>query len=203
MFLLTLTMTAMAQREVTKFLGIPVDGSKTEMIKKLKAKGFRSDPKKIWDLVGDFNGREVYVSIVTHKNKVWRIALEDVVTSSKSQIRIRFNELCRQFTENPKYMPMTSTDQTISEDEDVSLQLALNKKQYEAGFLQFPDDWKKKIFGLDDSIESKDSDAFKAYLESGSNRLVWFCISRSYLSTDYVIVMYYDNEYNKAKGEDL
>lgn len=30
-----------AQQDVTKFLGIPVDGSKSEMIQKLKAKGIR------------------------------------------------------------------------------------------------------------------------------------------------------------------
>lgn len=29
-----------AQKDVTKFLGIPVDGTKTAMIQKLKAKGF-------------------------------------------------------------------------------------------------------------------------------------------------------------------
>ena len=46
--LLTLTMllivagTLRAQTDVTRFLGIPVDGSKTEMIQKLKEKGFRS-----------------------------------------------------------------------------------------------------------------------------------------------------------------
>lgn len=195
MFLLTLTMTAMAQREVTKFLGIPVDGSKTEMIKKLKAKGFRPDPKKIRDLVGDFNGREVYVSIVTHKNKVWRIALEDVVTSSESQIRIRFNNLCRQFSENPKYMSMTLTDQAISEDEDISLQLALNKKQYEAGFIQIQ-------FSEDRGTLASDTKNEEMSLNEYLNRVVWFTIKeRSY--GKYVIVMYYDNEYNKAKGEDL
>lgn len=195
MFLLTLTMTAMAQREVTKFLGIPVDGSKTQMIQKLKAKGFRSDPKKIRDLVGDFNGREVYVSIVTHKNKVWRIALEDVVTSSESQIRIRFNNLCRQFSENPKYMSMTLTDQAISEDEDISLQLALNKKQYEAGFIQIQ-------FSEDRGTLASDTKNEEMSLNEYLNRVVWFTIKeRSY--GKYVIVMYYDNEYNKAKGEDL
>lgn len=195
MFLLTLTMTAMAQREVTKFLGIPVDGSKTQMIQKLKAKGFRPDPKKIRDLVGDFNGREVYVSIVTHKNKVWRIALEDVVTSSESQIRIRFNNLCRQFSENPKYMSMTLTDQAISEDEDISLQLALNKKQYEAGFIQIQ-------FSEDRGTLASDTKNEEMSLNEYLNRVVWFTIKeRSY--GKYVIVMYYDNEYNKAKGEDL
>ncbi len=185
----------MAQREVTKFLGIPVDGSKTQMIQKLKAKGFRPDPKKIRDLVGDFNGREVYVSIVTHKNKVWRIALEDVVTSSESQIRIRFNNLCRQFSENPKYMSMTLTDQAISEDEDISLQLALNKKQYEAGFIQIQ-------FSEDRGTLASDTKNEEMSLNEYLNRVVWFTIKeRSY--GKYVIVMYYDNEYNKAKGEDL
>ena len=33
-----------AQKDVTKFLGIPVDGFKTEMISKLKSKGFSVTP---------------------------------------------------------------------------------------------------------------------------------------------------------------
>lgn len=32
---------AFAQKDVTQFLGIPVDGTKTEMVQKLKAKGFK------------------------------------------------------------------------------------------------------------------------------------------------------------------
>ncbi len=195
MFLLTLTMTAMAQREVTKFLGIPVDGSKTEMIKKLKAKGFRSDPGAPWDLVGEFNGREVQVGISTQRNKVYRIILVDAHPSSESQIRIRFNNVCRQFSENPKYMSMTLTDQAISEDEDISLQLALNKKQYEAGFIQIQ-------FSEDRGTLASDTKNEEMSLNEYLNRVVWFTIKeRSY--GKYVIVMYYDNEYNKAKGEDL
>lgn len=195
MFLLTLTMTAMAQREVTKFLGIPVDGSKTEMIKKLKAKGFRSDPGTPWDLVGEFNGREVQVGISTQRNKVYRIILVDAHPSSESQIRIRFNNLCRQFSENPKYMSMTLTDQAISEDEDISLQLALNKKQYEAGFIQIQ-------FSEDRGTLASDTKNEEMSLNEYLNRVVWFTIKeRSY--GKYVIVMYYDNEYNRAKGEDL
>ena len=38
-----LSAVAFAQKDVTKFLGIPVDGTKTQMIQKLKAKGFDVD----------------------------------------------------------------------------------------------------------------------------------------------------------------
>lgn len=34
----------MAQTDVTKFLGIPVDGSKSEMMRKFKSKGFTQRP---------------------------------------------------------------------------------------------------------------------------------------------------------------
>ena len=34
----------MAQMDVTKFLGIPVDGNKSDMMSKLKSKGFTQSP---------------------------------------------------------------------------------------------------------------------------------------------------------------
>ena len=40
LMLLLLSISIYAQQNVTKFLGIPVDGSKAAMIQKLKAKGF-------------------------------------------------------------------------------------------------------------------------------------------------------------------
>ena len=41
--MIAISASVFAQKEVTKFMGIPVDGSPTEMIKKLKAKGFTTD----------------------------------------------------------------------------------------------------------------------------------------------------------------
>ena len=65
-----------AQKDVTKFLGIPVDGTKSAMIQKLKAKGFTYHQKD--DLLeGEFNGEKVNIAIVTQGNKVWRIAVAD------------------------------------------------------------------------------------------------------------------------------
>ena len=55
------------EKDVTKFLGIPVDGYKPAMIEKLKAKGFRSMPNT--DILeGEFNGTEV--DMLTKKS-VW------------------------------------------------------------------------------------------------------------------------------------
>lgn len=89
-----------AQKDVTKFLGIPVDGTKTAMIQKLKDKGFTPST---WDkniLEGEFNGSDVNVHIVTNNNKVWRIMLADKITQDETGIKIRFNKLCRQFENN-------------------------------------------------------------------------------------------------------
>ena len=63
--LLFASMIVNAQEEVTKFLGIPVDGFKPEMINKLKSRGFQFD-KQLDCLTGEFNGYDVLISIVTN-----------------------------------------------------------------------------------------------------------------------------------------
>ena len=100
--LLTISTILYAQKDVTRFLGIPVDGSKSEMIQKLKAKGYRYN-STLDCLEGEFNGSQVYLSVVTNNNKVWRIVVMDAVPSNEADIRIRFNALCRQFKNNQRY----------------------------------------------------------------------------------------------------
>lgn len=178
-----------AQKEVTKFMGIPVDGSPTEMIKKLKAKGFKTDEKFMqpikqglidWDgpevLTGRFNGEKVLLGLLVEQNKVWRICISDKNTRDETQIKIRFNTLVRQFENNDKYLYFY--EQTIADDEDISYQMTVNKKQYEAIFAQK---------GEDGTIDEK--------------RVVWFRISQR--SDGYLIDMFYENEYNRADGSDL
>ena len=59
------------QRDVTRFLGIPVDGSKKDMIQKLKAKGFESSSIEYPDvLTGEFNGNDVNIHVVTNNISV-------------------------------------------------------------------------------------------------------------------------------------
>ena len=130
---------AFAQREVTKFLGIPVDGTKQSMIQKLKAKGFTYDQQTDY-LYGEFNGEEVSISVQTQGNKVWRIAITDEIDRSENQIRIRFNNLVNQFENNNKYMPYKKDSQTLSDNEDISYEISANDKQYAAIFYQYSKD---------------------------------------------------------------
>lgn len=186
--LLLLSVAVCAQeRYVTHFLGIPVDGSKTEMRRKLREKGFRAS--RIGDLKGEFNGRDVYLSIVTNRDRVWRIAVVDATPSSKTQIVIRFNKLCRQFQDNPKYMSL-SDDPTIPDNEDVSHEIIVRDKRYEAVFCQ-----------ADPTMPASAqlSDRLAAF------RSVWFFISKDgNSSSDFRIRMYYDNEFNSGyDGSDL
>lgn len=215
--------------EVTKFLGIPVDGTKNQMIQKIKAKGFSYNQKQD-RLKGKFNGRDVYVSVVTNKNKVWRIVVQDVVPSSETDIKIRFNELCRQFSENEKYVPQNLTgNYEIESDEDISYNITVCNKRYEAAYFQMTEKDKEFLQDttalmnavkpiihskyteeeLDNPTEKIMEDVvnittdylFENLYERVKNRSVWFLINEFY--GDYSIIMYYDNELNKARGEDL
>lgn len=92
MAILVLAAGLYAQKDVTKFLGIPVDGTKQAMIQKLKAKGFTYN-QKYNILEGEFNGENINIHIVTQGNKVYRIGVSDNSTRDEAQIRLRFNEL--------------------------------------------------------------------------------------------------------------
>lgn len=173
-FLLMLSVALYAQKEVTKFLGIPVDGSKSSMIQKLKNKGFVYDPSTD-RLKGVFNGQRVNVYVVTNNNRVCRIMVCDKNTCDEGQIKIRYNTLCRQFANNQKYVPLDAEE--LSESEDISYEMSVNNKQYQVAYAQLP---------ADDDLR---------------NRLVWFTITKFY--GEYYITMYYDNEFNRAHGEDL
>ena len=134
MFLCLLaTVAIQAQEEVTRFLGIPVDGTEEEMILKLKEKGFRID-EDVDMLRGEFNGEDVYVTIATNKGKVRRIGLSDVSTRDENGIRLRFNTLCEQFVNNEKYISASLSDYVIQDDEDIQYEMNVHDKQYEAAF---------------------------------------------------------------------
>lgn len=195
--------TSLYAQEVTKFLGIPVDGTKAEMIQKLKAKGFTSNAYDRNILEGEFNGEKVNIHVVTNNNKVYRIMLCDKNCRGEADIKIRFNNLCEQFLNNKKYIPAID-NQTLSNDERISYEMIVKKKRYEAVFYQTPSDDEMMMLKTSWSniSEEEKKDKFKEYfMKSVPNRCVWFLISE--LNGEYYISMFYDNEYNKANGEDL
>lgn len=174
---LMFTVAIMAQHDVTKFLGIPVDGSRSEMIQKLEAKGYKYD--KVSDLLtGEFNGRDVFIQVQTNNNKVWKIVVGDTESSDVINIKIRFNNLCQQFELNTRY-ESGSSNQLIPDKEDIGFEMTVHKKRYEAGFFQ------------------KGGDG-----NADFSRSVWFMINNP-IYNKYSILLFYENGYNMPNGEDL
>lgn len=170
-----------AQKDVTEFLGIPVDGTKQQMIENLKAKGFVYDSQADV-LSGEFNGEDVSISIQTQGNKVWRVVVIDKIPRDETQIKIRFNELVSQFENNESYLEYIAPsfvlafkegmiqrgflseeeapeifddflyDQTISDDENIGNGIMLEKKQYEAVFHQLSKSIDKDLKDITDKF---------------------------------------------------
>ena len=216
-----ISIVSMAQTDVTKFLGIPVDGDKSEMKEKLKSKGFTQSTYEEEDvLTGVFNGKEVDVFICTNNGKVCRIMLADTKSVDEASIRIRFNVLCEQFKNNSRYCSLHEDDQKLKDDEDISYEMNANNKRYQAVFYQIPDtsavSFKEGIQSLIHSKYTKEQlenpseeiseDVYRIAtmyaLEKIEKKPVWFMISEEEYGK-YYITMYYDNEYNRANGEDL
>ena len=61
----------------------------------------------------------------------------DVNTQDEGDIRIRFNRLCGQFENNSRYISLAD-DQTIPQGEDISYEMAVHSKKYDALFYQAP-----------------------------------------------------------------
>ncbi len=149
---------------------------------------------------GEFNGHSVDIYIVTHNKKVWRIVVKDAYFLNAADIKIRFNQLCSQFEKNPNNVSYKDNNQTIPVEEDISDEIRMNSKEYQATYFQHPTN----------ITEGKPSISVWQYTENLHKRVVWFRICEDTYgkviygtSAGYYICMYYDNEYNNAHGEDL
>lgn len=209
-----------AQESVTKFLGIPVDGFKSEMIQKLKAKGYQYSAANDC-LTGEFNGRDVNIFIGTNNNRVYRILVADANYVSEGDIKIRFNTLCRQFEKNERYIKPSFDDYTITDTEDISYEMTVHNKRYQASYYQVSQkvdsaalaqeitEYIRTKFGSDEDIakmtEDEKANLFASVMlytiERYSDNSVWFMISEHY--GRYGILLYYDNKKNEANGEEL
>ncbi len=214
-----------AQQSVTTFLGIPVEGTKLSMRQKLINKGFRYVPSRDC-LEGEFNGRDVLLYIVTNRDKVYRIAVFDKDYIDETDIRIRFNNLYRQFMNNEKYIldPMGEVGE-LPEDEDIAYNISIKNKQYARRFYQkewgdtlcFKSALETSGFNFEEYLELSD-DEKNEFIQKSSNdvfnltmstlkcikdKSVWFVIKKAEYGDKFRIIIYYDNERNAAQGEDL
>ena len=134
-FLLLLSSALYAQKSTDntlKFLGLPVDGTEQQMIAGLKSKGFRYNPTQNY-LSGQFNGESVKVYIHTNHDIVDRVYVAFPTTTSVSDIRNKFNRLISQFDDNKKYVSFLGND-PIPMDEDISFEMSVHDKRYEASY---------------------------------------------------------------------
>lgn len=119
-----------------QFLGIPVDGPKSEFETKLQAKGFTYD-SSFDGYRGQFNGKNVEVYINTNHNLVDRVYVAFPATTGR-KIKNEFNRLLSQFKNTEKYMDFGfNFNEEISDDEDISHEITVNNKRYEAAFMYF------------------------------------------------------------------
>lgn len=172
LFLIVASLTVDAQ---VNFMGIPVDGFNYEVTPKLKAKGFEFNSE--FDcLTGQWNGKDVYLYVVTNHSKVYRVCLiEKNKTNDKSEIINRFNILFNQFNNSDKYRLLHG--EKIEQTENISYEMHINNKSYEAAFNQ------------------------RGEIGFFNLNTIWFKISEYY--GDYFLCIYYDNELNAPHGEDL
>ena len=220
MIAMTISFASFAQnKDVTTFLGIPVDGTVSSMKQKLVSKGFV--PKKVGTnefLEGEFNGCDVNVYILTNNNKVYRIMLGDNNTVDEAQIKIRFNSLVSQFENNKRYIPLDKF--TLSDEEDISYEMTVHNKSYEALFFQVPSEESLTLASqkahnellskyteaeLKNPSEEITKEIANTTIKIGTELMlmkpVWFKIVR--VNGEYYICMFYDNIYNQADGENL
>ena len=197
---------------------------KKDMIQKLKAKGFEYD-NEIDLLTGEFNGEKVNIFVATQSNKVWRIVVADAIERNEHDIKIRFNNLYDQFNDNPKYVPKLEDNDYISEDINLAYEMKVrNKKIWKLDSCKWqipksPQNSPEKIqqeltqkiseicpaeeFIRKSEKEKEDitKEAAMNIIQEAAMRSVWFMISEKY--GKFSLILFYDNEYNNAHGEDL
>ncbi len=205
LILLTLSMSAQV-----KFLGIPVDGTKSEMISKLKQKGYSlcKEPQlaELDVLEGEFNGKDVHIAVVTNNNKVYRIVVQDVKTLDETGIKIRYNNLVNQFKNNKRYWSSPYNEQYLDDDFDISYEMLVNHQRIQADFTQkLSDEDIQKILDRMPELKDGDPDIQEMIFNQAayeSNR-VWFMISKLDGNNQYWIALYYENLNNAPNGDDL
>ena len=116
------------------FLGIPIDGTEAQFTAKLRKKGFTYN-SAYESYKGQFNGKSVDVYIHTNHNLVDRVYVAFPYNSEEG-IRGEFNKLLCQFKDNGKYVDL-SMNTEIPSDEDISHEISVNKKRYQASYSYF------------------------------------------------------------------
>lgn len=221
--LVSFVATAQQSNTIT-FLGIPVDGKKAVVERRLRnEKGFFYE-NNLWReagvLTGNFNGFRVRVAVVDYNGLVNRIMVSypDV---SETQVKIQYNNLLEQFKNSDKYVyQVIDCSGELSDEEDISYEISVNSKQYQNVFIYPPmetlNNLKKSIEEADNPEEILQNEGLALnddgeltyisrffWITKHAEGKVWFTIGKGVDYGKYCILIYYENEKNKPNGEDL
>lgn len=204
--LLSVSMFAQSKAPIS-FLGIPIDGTKANMINALVDKGFEHIKTNSGEdvLIGEFNGRKSHIYVATNRNKVYRIMVAYADCVDEAQIKINYNNLLSQFKKSEKYVELEE-HLPIPKDEDISYEMTVHKKTYDSAFWVKPSFTEEEALQIQKDVEGMDEENAYRYVVQKAldsmNGAVWFSISQ-YGYDKYDICIYYDNLLNKANGEEL
>lgn len=229
--IITLIMTAMLLSvgySQIVFKGVPVDGTRAEMIRKLKQKGFKFDAKEE-SFDGEFNGDKISGIILDYKDKVYGIRfIYDVSGFSKALVINRFNGLVQSYETSNKYQPdevyKVSNDidsYLIDTYEDIDYEMKKGRV-YDAQYLynvgKYPEDttgyylYKKEMTDkYADFYKAKHhEELFEKLLSPGAfyiyrleRDIVHFYIIPGFTTGTYNIMFDYHNRRNAPNNEDL
>ena len=230
--LMLLTFSLSAQNDgVIKFMGIPVDGSKEEMISKLKQKGFTYDYEYNM-FQGKFDGESIKGIIETYNDKVYNIRfMHDSRGFNKSVVISKYNSFVLKYDTNEKYLSNIKLDKAMNDVEtyqidayeDIGYEMKkgkVYKAQYyytfdkdlsdTTGFYQYKIETIRKYKNLA-AAYGKDIDEFINdstlpmfyYMHRLEQDLVQFYIVEGMDYNTYLIMFDYYNRRNAPNGEDL
>ena len=162
------SLAAFAQNEgPIKFLGIPIDGTEAQFATKLKAKGFRYN-SLYESYKGQFNGRTVDVYLHTNHDIVDRVYVSFPATTEEN-VRQEYNQLLSQFNNTGKYADW-SFNEEIPAKEDISYEMTVNNKRYQASFSYYDDNrdpyeaMEALVEIFKDYVSDEQKEIFKKYL---------------------------------------
>lgn len=230
--LIFLTLSLNAQNDgVIKFLGIPVDGTKEEMISRLKQKGFVFNNEIMFQ--GEFNGSKIYGGIEAYHDRVYQIRFfYDNEGFDKSVVINKFNSLVLQYDTNEKYMSNINLDKVIRNIdsylidtyEDLAYELKRGKvymAQYyytvdkdpsdTTGYFQYKKEQYRKFSNSIMLLKEEDRDKFLHditspevfYMHRLEQDMVRFYITEGIGYGKFNIMIEYFNRRNAPNGEDL
>lgn len=196
------------------FVGIPIDGTKAQMIKALEGKGFNSKFRE--ELTGMFNGEEVTLYISTNHGIVDRIRVRYPYYSAENDVRVKYNTLLSQFNRNAKYISINPRTE-ISAKESISDKRSENTKYYDAIYFylnpetdangwvatlkqEYQNHYHKALAALSYEEMEEALMCLPTKVSSAVCGIVWFAIVDTF---PYEININYINFKNRPRGEDL